>query len=123
MPEELKIGELAKKSGLTSRSIRYYEERKLIKPLRYSENGIRIYSEFSLKRLQFIRELKEVGLNLQEISEILKKADNCKSGSELVKTLIPFIQKNNLRLLEKINNYKKVKDDLEESYKENKTDY
>lgn len=67
----VQIGDLARRAGVSVRAIRYYEELGLIHPDTHSVGGFRLYSEDSLKRLQVITRLKELGLSLMEIREIL----------------------------------------------------
>ncbi|MTI87418.1 MAG: MerR family transcriptional regulator [Balneolaceae bacterium] len=76
MPNRLlKIGELAEKTGLTNRTIRYYDELELLKPTERSRSGYRLYGQDELRRLQKIRSLKFLGLQLNEIKECLGNED------------------------------------------------
>lgn len=65
----MKIGELAQKTGVSIRSIRYYEEKKLITPKRL-ENGYRIYNEMDLERVKAIQLFLDLGLKTEEIHPI-----------------------------------------------------
>lgn len=67
----VQIGDLAKRAGVSVRAIRYYEELGLIRPETHSVGGFRLYSKDSLKRLQVITRLKDLGLSLMEIRQIL----------------------------------------------------
>jgi DNA-binding transcriptional MerR regulator len=67
----VQIGDLAKRAGVSVRAVRYYEELGLIHPETHSIGGFRLYSEDSLKRLQVISRLKDLGLSLMEIRQIL----------------------------------------------------
>lgn len=67
----LKIGELAKRSGLTVEALRYYEEQQLLAPAGRSESGYRLYSEDDVQRVQFILHAKKVGFTLAEIKDLL----------------------------------------------------
>jgi DNA-binding transcriptional MerR regulator len=71
MSESMKIGELAKISGVTTRTIRYYEELGLITPKEYSEGGLRLYSGLDILRLKIINNLKELNFSLDKIKSIL----------------------------------------------------
>lgn len=71
----LKIGELAKKTGLTNRTIRYYQEIGLFEPAERSRKGYRLYGHAELKRLQKIRSLKYLGFQLEEIKNCLNNPD------------------------------------------------
>jgi len=83
------ISELSKEFGITPRSIRYYEDQKLISPERYGSK--RIYSRSERIRLQLILRGKRIGFSLQEIREIITLY-NAPSGEK----------KQTLLLLEKI---------------------
>jgi len=63
----LQIGELAKRAGVSIRTVRYYEEKKLLKPTNLTSGGLRLFSLKDLNRLILIRRLKTLGLNINEI--------------------------------------------------------
>ncbi|GIO68615.1 MerR family transcriptional regulator [Paenibacillus sp. FSL M7-1455] len=74
--EWLKIDDVAKETGLTKRSIRYYEEIGLIKSPERSDGGIRLYTEEDVQQLKNIVLAKKVlGFSLQEIQEFLQIHD------------------------------------------------
>lgn len=75
MEELLTVGEIAEKSGLSRKSIRYYEEEKLIPKARRSPTGYRLFSAELLDRLRFIQKAKSIGLSLSDIRNILQLAD------------------------------------------------
>jgi DNA-binding transcriptional MerR regulator len=69
----LKIQEVAAETGLTPRSIRYYEEMGLLEPAGRSEGAYRLYDESDLERLRYIRELRdEAGFSLAQIGQLLE---------------------------------------------------
>lgn len=68
---EYTISKLAKMSGISSRTLRYYDEIGLLKPKRLNPNGYRIYGELELNLLQQILFYKELGLELNEIKDII----------------------------------------------------
>ncbi|UUZ81536.1 MerR family transcriptional regulator [Paenibacillus sp. P26] len=70
-----KVGELAKRTGLTVRTLHHYDEIGLVSPSRYSESGHRLYTEEDLSRLQQIMSLKRLGLPLGEIKELIGNPD------------------------------------------------
>lgn len=77
MKEEVKdtltVGEFAKKSGITMRTLRYYDKIGLLKPSSYNEAGYRLYTKEDFPKLQQILTLKFIGLSLDEIKDILKE--------------------------------------------------
>jgi MerR family Zn(II)-responsive transcriptional regulator of zntA len=74
--EVVQIGDLARHAGVSVRAIRYYEELGLIEPEAHSSGGFRLYGSRNFKRLQVINFLKEVGLTLDEIRQILLAKKN-----------------------------------------------
>lgn len=70
----LTIGELAEQLQVTTRTIRYYEERGLISPAR-SEGGQRLYSRRDRGRLKLVLRAKYAGFDLQEAKEVLDLYD------------------------------------------------
>jgi DNA-binding transcriptional MerR regulator len=71
--ETLRIGELAKRAGITTRTLRYWEEIGLISPSDHRGSGERVYPPAALERVLHIRELQElVGFTLAEIRAVLE---------------------------------------------------
>ena len=69
----LKIQEVAAETGLTPRSIRYYEEVGLLEPAARSEGAYRLYDASDLERLRTIKELRdEAGFSLAQIGQLLE---------------------------------------------------
>lgn len=72
-PHLLRIQEVAAQTGLTPRSIRYYEELGLLAPAARSEGAYRLYDSEDLERLLFIRGLRDdAGFSLAEIRQLLE---------------------------------------------------
>jgi DNA-binding transcriptional MerR regulator len=76
LPEDpvptLQIGEVAERTGVTQRTLRFYEEKGLLKPPSRMDGGFRLYSEEDVKRVQKIRRLQELlGTSLAEIKEMV----------------------------------------------------
>lgn len=65
---KMQIGEIAKKSGVTVRTLQYYDSIGLLKPAEVSESGYRYYDEASLEQLRKILYYKELGFPLREIA-------------------------------------------------------
>lgn len=72
---EYSINELAKLSGVTSRTLRYYDEIGLLKPHSYSASGYRIYTEQEIDRLQHILFYRELEVPLDQIKALLDHSD------------------------------------------------
>jgi DNA-binding transcriptional MerR regulator len=67
----LKVGELAKRTGLTVRTLHHYDEIGLLAPSGRSEAGYRLYSREDVQRLHSIQALRQLGLPLQDITQML----------------------------------------------------
>ena len=69
----LQIGEVAERTGVTQRTLRFYEEKGLLKPPSRMDGGFRLYSEEDVKRVEKIRRLQELlGTSLAEIKEMVE---------------------------------------------------
>ena len=66
------IGELAKRCGVTTDTLRFYEKNGLIKPAGRSDSGYRLYSEDNQHQVAFVLKAKDLGLSLEEIKELLE---------------------------------------------------
>ncbi len=71
----MKVGTLAKNTGLTVRTLHYYEEIGILKPAKRSEKGYRLYGVEEIQRLQKILSLQQLGFPLEEIRSMLDHAD------------------------------------------------
>jgi MerR family transcriptional regulator, copper efflux regulator len=72
----LKIGEAAGQSGLSVKTIRYYDEIGLLTPtVERAESGYRLFRPQVLQRLAFIRRAQALGLHLSEVQQILMVHD------------------------------------------------
>lgn len=66
-------GELAKKCGVTVRTVQYYDSRNILCPTALSEGGRRLYSEEDLKKMKVICFLRDLGLPLGSIAQLLSE--------------------------------------------------
>jgi Cd(II)/Pb(II)-responsive transcriptional regulator len=67
----MKIGELAKLTGCSVQTIRYYEKEQLLPSTRRSEGNFRLYDEASAEQLLFIKLCRGLDLSLSEIRQLL----------------------------------------------------
>jgi DNA-binding transcriptional MerR regulator len=69
----LQIGEVADRTGVTQRTLRFYEERGLLKPPTRMDGGFRLYSEIDVGRVEQIKRMQSLlGLTLAEIKEMVE---------------------------------------------------
>jgi DNA-binding transcriptional MerR regulator len=69
----LQIGEIAERTGVTQRTLRFYEEKGLLQPPNRMEGGFRLYSEADIQRVERIKRLQQLlGFSLAEIKEMVE---------------------------------------------------
>ncbi|MFD0715361.1 MerR family transcriptional regulator [Paenibacillus sp. GCM10027626] len=68
------IGQLSKKTGVTVRTLDYYDEVGLVVPSSATDGGHRLYSEHDVLRLEQVLALKYMGFSLQQIKKILEES-------------------------------------------------
>ena len=69
----LQIGEVAERTSVTQRTLRFYEEKGLLRPPSRMDGGFRLYSEEDVRRVKHIRRLQNLlGLTLAEIKEMVE---------------------------------------------------
>ncbi len=82
-------GEMAKACGVTVRTVQYYDNRELLMPSELSEGGRRLYSEEDLQKLKIICYLRELGLPLESIRQLMHE----KHPQNVIETLLEEQQK------------------------------
>jgi DNA-binding transcriptional MerR regulator len=101
----LQIGELSTRTGVSSKTIRYYEEIGLLPPAKRADNDYRIYDEEDIERLGFIRRARSLDFALEDIDEILAFRDRdeppCKYVMDLMRSQIDEVSAR-IRDLEKL---------------------
>ena len=68
----MNIGEAASESGVTAKTIRYYESIGLIPPAVRAENGYRNYSPFDIETLKFIQHARRLGFSVKDVGGLLE---------------------------------------------------
>ncbi len=96
-----KIGEVAKELGITTRTIRFYEEEGLLEPVRTSK-GTRLYSEEHIRKLRVIKELRDMGIPLERIKSIVNIRKESSSGDEASEKVISVFKELEHEIIEKI---------------------
>lgn len=71
----MQIGEVAERTSLSLRTIRYYEEVGLAPPSARTRGGFRLYTESDVERLMLIRRMKPLDFSLDEMRDLLEVLD------------------------------------------------
>jgi MerR family transcriptional regulator, thiopeptide resistance regulator len=87
--QEMKIGELAKETGLSVRTLHHYDEIGLLRPTFRSEGEHRVYTKMDIERLQKIISLKKIGFSLEQIQVSLRTEP---SLSSILQKHIDFLE-------------------------------
>lgn len=84
----MKIGKLAKVSGCSIQTIRYYEKEGLLNPPSRSEGNFRLYDEKALKELEFVKHCRSLDIPLSDIKTLLelknRPEESCSSINNLI---------------------------------------
>lgn len=96
------IQEIARLAGTTSRTLRHYDDVGLLRPSRIAHNGYRHYDESALVRLQRILLLRELGLGLPQIAEVLNPTDARQSEESALETHLALLREEQNRLARQI---------------------
>ena len=81
------IGKAAKLSNLTVKTVRYYADIGLIKPLKSNSTGYRVFSDDDLDQLQFVAKARKFNFTIQECEELLSLYSDKNRSSKEVKDL------------------------------------
>ena len=116
----VQIGELAKQLGITTRTIRYYEEIGLMGLSQRVGTGARLYGRDDIRRLKFILKLKELGIGLKEMQELAGHFDAQNQGFDtqqhqfitITQQLLQILDLNIHKVDEKISKLSSLRKDI-----------
>lgn len=100
--DEIRIGDLARRTGLTVRTIRYYEELGLLESVKRVEGGVRMYTREDERRLRFIQRLKLVGVSLQEMLELERLYRRERTNRTVLPKLIEILDRHLAQIGERV---------------------
>lgn len=110
--EVMQIGELAEMLGITTRTIRYYEEIGVMEAPQRLEGGMRVYAKEDILRLKFILKLKEIGLTLKEMHELADIYRLHKDSDRIMPKLLEFLDEHIQKIDEKMNRLASLRKDI-----------
>lgn len=71
MAQTLKIGEVARRTGVSVETVRYYEREGILEPPARRPSGYRAYPEEAVRRVRFVKRAQQLGFSLKAIAELL----------------------------------------------------
>lgn len=92
------IGDLAISLGLTTRTIRYWEEMGIVESVQRNDGATRGFTPYYVRRIKFIIKLKELGLTIKEMQELYAVYGEAKQTERMVPRLVEILDEH----LEKI---------------------
>jgi MerR family transcriptional regulator, copper efflux regulator len=105
----MQIGQIARSTGLSVDTIRFYEKQGLVHAPARSSGGYRVYEERDVERFQFVGRAQNLGFSLQEIRELLviesRRGDGCSHVHDLIAAKIDQVK-------EKITELKRIESRL-----------
>jgi MerR family Zn(II)-responsive transcriptional regulator of zntA len=108
----LTTGEMARCSNNTLRTVRFYEEEGILRPIRRTEGGHRLFGKNELDRLMLVTDLRAAGLSLDEIKQILTVRETAATGGDAAKQAISLVSSKIEELREKLRVLNRLQEDL-----------
>jgi DNA-binding transcriptional MerR regulator len=108
------IGELANDLGVTTRTLRLYEQLGLIDPPQRTEGGIRFYDKEDIRRIKFVLKVKELGLSLKQMQELAEIYHQTKMPDKIMPRLIEILDGHTDAIHRKIRKLSSLDRDIQE---------
>ena len=106
------IGELAKSIGLTTRTLRYWEEVGIIESEERAGGANRGYSPYFVRRIKFIMKLKDMGLTIKEMQDLYVAYGEAKETNQMIPKLFAILDKHTRMVDEKIEKLHSLKKEI-----------
>ena len=92
----MQIGEVAERTAVTVDAIRFYERRNLLPKAGRSTGRFRLYTEDTIERIPFIRQMQGLDFSLREVGELIElrahRVDACEAVKELLKAKLTDVR-------------------------------
>ena len=108
------IGDLAKEYGLTTRTLRYWEEVGIIESLKRVDGATRGYTPYYFRRIKFILKLKELGLTIKEMQDLYLAYGDAKHTDRMIPRLIEILDQHINKVDEKMAQLSSLRKDIVE---------
>ncbi len=112
----LTTGDMARLTGNTLRTVRFYEEAGVLCPDRRSAGGHRLFSQRELGRLQFISDMRAADLSLDEIRQLLELKTKADNGAEAASEAIGALEAQLTSLEDKIAIFTRLRNELQRAH-------
>ncbi|MBJ6726772.1 helix-turn-helix domain-containing protein [Geomesophilobacter sediminis] len=106
------IGELAIKFGLTTRTIRYWEEVGILESVQRSDGATRGFTPYYVRRIKFIMKLKELGLTIKEMQDLYAAYGEAKLTERMIPRLVEILDEHIDKIDEKMAKLASLRKDI-----------
>lgn len=113
MYDRMRIGDLTQRAGVTPRTVRYYESIGLLPPGEREGHGQHYYTEETLARLRKIDQLKQLGLSLDEIRDVIDLYFTDPSGIQPKQKVLAILRQHLAETDQKIGALQQFRADLQ----------
>lgn len=108
----LTTGEMARRSNNTLRTVRFYEEEGILRPVRRTDGGHRLFDRSELERLMLVTDMRAAGLSLDEIKNILEVKQRSACGSDAARQATSILARRIEELRDKLAVLARLQEDL-----------
>jgi len=105
-------GEVAKRAGVTNRTLQYYDEQGLLSPAKISEGGRRLYSKVEIDKLHQILAMKYLGLTLDEIKLNIKNLTKPSEAIEILQKQVEQLKEEQKKIEESLSSTQSLIDEI-----------
>lgn len=106
------IGELAIALGLTTRTIRYWEEVGIVESVQRNDGATRGFTPYYVRRIKFIMKLKELGLTIKEMQDLYLAYGEAKQTERMVPRLVEILDEHIDKIDEKVSKLASLRKDI-----------
>lgn len=111
----LTTGEMARRSHNTLRTVRFYEEEGILRPVRRTDGGHRLFDRRELDRLMLVTDMRAAGLSLDEIKQILEIKQRASTGGAAARQATEILVRRIGELREKLAVLQRLQEDLSQT--------
>lgn len=112
--EIIPIGELANTLGLTTRTLRYWEEVGIIESVPRADGATRGYTPYYVRRIRFIIKLKDFGLTIKEMQDLYVAYGEAKQTERMIPRLVEILDEHINKVDEKMAKLASLRKDIVE---------
>ncbi len=113
----LKIGEVARRTGVTLRTVRYYQSLGLIEPAFRTRGGLHLYRCEACDRIQLIRDLRSLKVPLGRIRDILERRAAADTGADGARGIAAMLTRGLAEAEKRLHHYQVLRQEMTEALK------